>query len=172
LTVRGWNVKPAGDVEPLRAQLDGHGEAGALRGRLGDRDRGVGILEQRRSGARLADLRDRAAHVEVDQVGARLGHARGRRAHDVGVLAEQLHRHRPALALARVDHQQLVERLAVLVVDREARDHLGERQARAVALGLQAHEPVADPRQRREHDAVGDGQSPELPRIGQRSHAF
>ena len=42
--------------------------------------------------------------------------------------------------------QQLVERLAVAVVDREARDHLRDREPGAVALGLQAHEPVADAR--------------------------
>ena len=44
----------------------------------------------------------------------------------VRVLAEQLDRDRPARALVRVDDEQLVERLAVAVVDREARDHLAD----------------------------------------------
>ena len=49
-------------------------------------------------------------------------------------------------------------------------DHLRDDEPRAVAPRLQAHEPVADPRQRREHHAVGDGQAAEGPRIGQ-AHA-
>ena len=49
-----------------------------------------------------------------------------------------------------------VERAPVAVGDREARDHLRDRQPGAVALRLQAHEPVADPGERREQDAVGE----------------
>ena len=67
--------------------------------------------------------------------------------------------------------QQLVERLAVAVVDGEARDHLRHREPGAVALGLQAHEPVADAGQRRQHDAVRDGQAAEDPGLAQRAHA-
>ena len=48
------------------------------------------------------------------------------------------------------------QRALVAVVHGEARDHLRDGQAGAVALGLQAHEPVADSGQRREHDPVGD----------------
>ena len=114
----------------------------------------VGVLDQRGAGAGLADLRHRAAHVEVDEVGAALGDRGGGRAHDVGVLAEELDRDRPARALLGVDAQQLAHRLLVAVVDREARHHLRDREPGAVALGLQAHEPVADPGQRRQHDAV------------------
>ena len=71
---------------------------------------------------------------------------RGRAAHDLGVLAEELDRDRPVVALVGVDAQHLRARLLVAVVDPEARDHLGDREPRAVALGLQAHEPVADAR--------------------------
>ena len=66
------------------------------RRRARERDRAVGVVEQRRAGAGAADLRHRAAHVEVDQVGARGGDRRGGRAHHVGVGAEQLDRDRAA----------------------------------------------------------------------------
>jgi hypothetical protein len=163
--------QPLGDVDALGAQLDRDGQPRPLAGGAGDRDRLVGVLQQRRSRTGLHDLRDRAAHVDVEQVGADRRHVRGGGAHDLGVVAEQLDRHRPALALARVDHQQLVVRLLVAVVDGKAGDHLADRQARAVALGLQAHEPVADPGQRREHDPVRDRDAAQLPAVVQRTHA-
>ena len=53
------------------AQLDGDRQAAALARGARDRDRHVGVVDQRRAGAGLADLRHRAAHVEVDEVGAR-----------------------------------------------------------------------------------------------------
>ena len=68
---------------------------------------------------------------------------------------------RPARS-SRVDPQQLVHRLLVAMVDREARHHLADRQPRAMAASLQAHEPVPDPRQRGEQDAVGDLDGPDL----------
>ena len=49
------------------------------------------------------------------------------RAHDLRVVPEELDRHRP---LVGVHDEQLVERLAVAVVDREARDHLARPPAR------------------------------------------
>ena len=72
----------------------------------------------------------------------------------------------PPARSSRVHDEQLVERLAVAVVDRVARDHLATREPGAVALGLQAHEPVADAGQRREHDPVGDRDPAEGPRVG------
>ena len=104
-----------------------------------------GSAEQRGAGAGLADLAHRAAHVDVDQVGAGLGDDRGRRAHHLGVLAEELDRDR---VLVGVDPQQLAQGALVAVVQAEARDHLGDREAGAVAARLQADEPVADPGQR------------------------
>ena len=67
--------------------------------------------------------------------------------------------------LLGVDPQQLAAGTLVAVVDREARDHLRHHQPGAVALGLQADEPVADSGQRREHDAVGDRDAAEAPGI-------
>ena len=59
--------------------------------------------------------------------------------------------------------------LRLLVVDREGRDHLRDREPGAEALGLQAHEPVADAGQRRQHHAVGDLEVPDRPWVVQRS---
>ena len=137
------------------AQLDRDRQAAALRRGARQRDRAVAVGEQRRAGAGAADLRHRAAHVDVDQVGARGGDGRRRRAHHLGVGAEQLDRDRAAVVLARVDPQQLAAGLRVAVVDAEARHHLRDHEAGAEAARLQPHEPVADPGQRREHDAVG-----------------
>jgi hypothetical protein len=169
--------EPLGHLQALDAarldrgpQLDGDRQPRALGGRAGDRHRAVGVGDQRDAGAGLGDLGDRAAHVEVEQVGADAGHLGGRRAHDVRVLAEQLDRHRPVRALVGVDDQQLVERLAVAVVDGEARDHLRHGEPGPVALGLQAHEPVADAGERRQHDAVGDLEVAEAPGVVQGAH--
>ena len=147
-----------------RAQLDRDRQPAAARRRPRQRDRPVGIGQQRRPGAGLAHLGHRAAHVDVDQVGAGGGHPLGGRRHHLGVVAEQLHRHR---VLVGVDPQQLAAGALVAVVHGEARDHLGDDQAGAVALGLQAHEPVADPGQRGQHDAVGDRDPAERPGVGQ-----
>ena len=62
-----------------RAQLDGDRQAAALARGPRDRDGGVGVLDQRGARAGLADLRHRAAHVQVDEVGAALGDRRPRR---------------------------------------------------------------------------------------------
>ena len=113
----------------------------------------------------LADLRHGAAHVDVDQVGAGLRDALGRRGHHVGIGAEQLDRHR---VLVRMDAQQLGAGALVAVVDGVARHHLRDRQAGAVALGLEPHEPVADAGQRRQHDPVRDRDATERPRVCQR----
>jgi hypothetical protein len=88
-------------------------------------------------------------------------------AHDLGILAEELERHG---TLVGVHDQELVQGLRVAVMDREGGDHLAHREPGAVALGLQPHEPVPDPRQRCEQHAVGDLQTPELPRFMQRTH--
>ena len=157
--------KAVGEREPVslpgplpRAQLHRHRQPAALGRGARHRDRSIGILEERRPGARLADLRDRAAHVEIDQVRPPLGDRGGRGSHHVRVLAEELDRHGAAVAgtLLRVDAQHFGDRLLVAVMDREARHHLGDGEARAVAFRLQADEPVADPRQWREDDAVRD----------------
>ena len=155
-----------------RAQLHGDGQPrrhlrSALDGRPGDCDREAGIVEQSRPGARLLDLRHRAAHVDVDHVGTGVGEPRGGRAHHRRVFAEQLDPHGTPLALARIDAEHLLARPLVAVVHGMRGDHLRDRHPRSVALRLQAHEPVADPRERSEQHAVGDREGAELPRLVQ-----
>ena len=145
----------------------------------GDGDGAGGISEQGSAGAGLADLGHGTAHVEVDRVGPRGDHSSGGGAHHGRILPEELDRGRrgeaggastvlePRGALLGVDAQQLAQRAFVAVVHRVARDHLRDRHPRPVALGLQAHEPVADPRQWGEQHAVGDPQGAELPGVGQ-----
>ena len=84
------------------------------------------------------------------------GRDRGGLAHHGRVAAEELDRDRP---LVGVDPQHLLERAPVAVGDREARDHLGDREPSPVAVRLQAHEPVADPGERRQQHAVRDGRT-------------
>ena len=122
-------------------------------GAAGQRQRQLGVGEQLHPGARSADLADRAAHVDVDQVGAGLGGDRSAGAHHLGVVAEKLHRDR---VLVGVDPHQLAQRALVAMVQAEAGDHLRDGEARTVAFRLQAHEPVADPGERREQDAIGE----------------
>ena len=97
-------MTPRGHRARGRAQLDRHGQAAALARGARDRDRPVGIVEQRRPGSRPADLSHRAAHVDVDEVGAGVRRDRGRLSHDRGIVAEELHRDR---VLVRVDAQEL-----------------------------------------------------------------
>ncbi len=147
-----------------RSQLDRNWQAAATSGRARDRDGPVRVFEQRHAGAGFAHLRDRTAHVQVDQVGARRRDPLGRRGHHVRVGPEQLHRDR---VLVGMNPQQLATGPLVAVVDGEARDHLRDDQAGAVAAGLETHEPVPDPCQGREHDTVTHAHAAQLPWIGQ-----
>ena len=107
-----------------RPQLDGDRKTTAARRRPSERDRQVGVVQQRRPGAGLAHLGHRAAHVDVDQIGAGRGDGLSSRGHHVGVVSEQLHRYRAARPLVRVDAQKLRTGLLVAVMHGEARDHL------------------------------------------------
>jgi hypothetical protein len=83
-------------------------------------------------------------------------------------VAEELHRHR---VLVRMHAQELAVGALVAVFQAEARHHLAHGEPRAIALGLQPNEPVADPGQRRKHDAVGQLDAAERPGCGERVHA-
>jgi hypothetical protein len=150
-----------------RAQLDRDRQSAALVRGAGEGHGAVLVLEQRRSGARLHHLANRTAHVEVDQVGARIGHHRGGLAHHVRIVSEELHGHR---VLVRVDAQELADRPLVAVGETEARDHLGDHEAGPEALGLKTHEPVAYAGQGGEHHAVGDLCAAEGPGGGEGAH--
>jgi hypothetical protein len=147
------------------AKLDCDRQPTPARSGASERHRSVWIVEERSAGTGLAHLRHRTAHVQVDQVRAGRSDPLGRGGHHLRIVAEQLNRNR---VLIRVDPQQLATGALIPVVDREARHHLGDGQSRSVALRLQAHEPVPDPGERREHDAVGDLHAAQLPGIGQR----
>ncbi len=134
------------------AELHGDRQPRALGRRAGDRDRLVGIVEQCRPGARLADLADRAPHVEVDQIGARLGDDRGGLPHHVGVVSEKLDRDR---MLVGMEPQELLVGASIAVLEPEARDHLRDRQPGSVTTRLEPNEPVADPGQRGQDEPVG-----------------
>ena len=54
-----------------------------------------GVLHQAAAGAVFGDFRNRAAHVDVDNVGAHAFHDPGGRGHLVGIAAENLNRHGP-----------------------------------------------------------------------------
>ena len=97
-----------------------------------------------------------------------VGDDAGRAAHHLGIGAEQLDRDR---VLVGMDPEQLLQRALVAVVDRVAGDHLGEAEPGAVALRLQAHEPVPDPGQRREQHPVGDLDVADRERVGERRAA-
>ena len=49
-------------------------------------------------------------------------------------------------------------------------ESLAAEEPRAEALGLQAHEPVADAGERRQHDAVLDRHASKCPGVGERGH--
>jgi len=85
-----------------------------------DAARALGVLEQRRAGARLRHLADGAAEVDVDHVGARvLDHPRGF-GHHAGLRAEDLHGERRLVA----PDSQVAERALVTVAEARAADHL------------------------------------------------
>ena len=162
--------EPDGEVEPgavfgpqARAQLDRHRPPAPLPRGLDQRQRQLGVGEELDPGPGPADLPHRAAHVDVDQVGADLGGDRRPGAHRLGVVAEELDRDR---VLVGVDPHQLAQGALVSMVQAEARDHLRDREAGAVALGLEADEPVADPGQGREQDPVLDPDAADLERVG------
>ena len=157
---------------PAGAQLHGHREAASFARRPGEGNRALTVIEQGGAGARAADLRHRAAHVQVDHVHPEIRDVAGSAAHHGGVRAEELDRDRAIVALPGIDPQQLAERAGVAVVDCVARDHLGDGEAGAVAARLEAYEPVADASQRCEDHPVWQLEISETPAVGQRGHTL
>ena len=81
------------------------------------------------------------------------------------VLAEELDGHGMLIVM---DAEELARGPLVAVLHPEARHHLGHDEPGPVPLGLEPHEPVADARQRGEHDAVGNANRADLERVGER----
>ena len=136
------------------------------RGRRDGRDDARGVIrvvEQRRAGAGLRHLLDRAAEVDVDDVRARgLDRARGL-GHRDRVGAEDLDRERMLVG----GDAQIAERPLVAVLDAGHRHHLGADEPGAVAASLAAEGLHADARHRREHEAARDLDVPDEPGLAE-----
>ena len=112
----------------------------------------VGVVEQRRAGARLRHLPHRAAEVDVDEVGAgRLDHPR-RLGHRARLGAEDLDRERMLVG----GDAEVAERALVPVLDPGAADHLRADEAGAEAASLAAERLHADAGHRREDEPRRD----------------
>ncbi len=109
----------------------------------------VRVVEQGRAGARLRHLLDRAAEVDVDDVGARVGDHPRRLGHQLRFRAEDLDGER---VLVGCD-AQVAECALIAVVEAGAADHLGADEPGAEPAALAAKRLHADARHRREHEA-------------------
>ena len=116
--------------------------------------RRCGVLEiahQRGTGQLARHLARRAAHVDVDDVGAeRLGHARALR-HPARLAAGKLYDERLAARRPR----PCAARRGVLGDEVLAGDHLGDDQAGAQGVRQAAKGEIGDPRHGREQHGVG-----------------
>ena len=139
----------AGAVPQAAAHLhrDRHVDRSATAETIAARE--IGIVEQRRPGARLRHLAHRAAEVDVDEVGTGgLDHPR-RLGHRVGVGAEDLDRERMLVGC----DTEVAERLLVAVLDPGAGDHLGADEPGPETPALAAERLHADARHRREDES-------------------
>ena len=126
-------------------------------------DGGVGLSSAEAPAPVFVTLRDGAAEVDVDDVGARrLAHPRG--ISDRGrVRPEHLDRER--MLVAR--DPQVAERALVAVREPAGGDHLRADEACAEAPSLPAEGLDGDARHRREHDARGNLDVADLERRGE-----
>ena len=155
--------EPRPDLEAgARAVLDAaphlhrHRQVDRVGDGLDDPARVVGVVEQRRAGAGLRHLPDRAAEVDVDDVGARgLDHP-GRLGHRDRVGAEDLDRERVLVG----GDAQVAERALVAVLDPGDRDHLRADEPGAEAAALAPEGLHADAGHRRQDEAGRDLDSP------------
>jgi hypothetical protein len=96
------------------------------------------ILHQRRAGHHVADFLGRAAHVDVDDLGAVVDVVAGRFGHHLRVGAGDLHRDRRDFALV----VGAAQRLGAAVEQRVRGDHFGHRQPGAHFLAQLAERTV------------------------------
>jgi transcription elongation factor GreA len=150
-------------VAQSSAHLHRDGHVDRRRNRLDDPARAQRVLEQRRARARLRHLPDRAAEVDVDQVGARRDDHAGRFTHGRGIGAEQLDGERMLVG----GDAEVAERALVAVLDARAADHLRAHETGSEAPSLAAKGLHADAGHRREHEACGDLHVPDRPRLAQ-----
>ena len=171
---RGWSVSEAAPASTRRgprleagaravleaaAHLDGHRQVDGVGDRRDDPRGAAGVLEQRGARTGLRHLADRAAEVDVDDVGARVGDHPGRLGHHGRLGAEDLHGER---MLVRRD-AQVSECPLVLVVQAGAADHLRADQSGAEAAALAPERLHADAGHRREHETGRNLHRPDPP---------
>ena len=135
---------------PAAAHLQGHGHADGPDDRLDQAHGVVEVAHQRRAGQLARDLAGRAAHVDVDDVGAQLfRHARPFR-HPARLAARQLYDERSKIpANCPFAH-------AVTVLDQVlARHHLRGDEGGAQKMRLAAERQVGHARHRRQQHVAG-----------------
>ena len=149
------------------AQLHGHRQAAALDRSACDRDGGVGILDSaapapvlQTFGTGQPMLRSMIAAPRWATVSAALRMTSG--SCPKSWIEDR--------ALVGVDPQQLVHRLLVAMVDREARHHLADRQPRAVARACRRTNQLPIPASGASSDAVWDLDGPDPERRVQHAH--
>ena len=131
------------------AHLHRDGDVDRLRHGRHDPAGPVGVVEQRRARPGLRHLPDRAAEIDVHEIGSGgLDHA-SRLAHHRGIRAEDLDCQRMLVA----GHPEVAERPLVPVLDPGAADHLGADEAGPEPASLAAKRLHADSRHRGQDDA-------------------
>ena len=144
---RHRQVVPRGGV-PAEPDLGGDRNRDRLDHGFADPAGELGIAQQGRAARRLDDLGHRAAHVDVDDIGAgRLRHP-GRLRHHPGVAPHQVHRDRRLIPIEV--HQP--ERFPMPADERLAADHLGAGQPGAELPSDLSEGRVGDARHRGDVD--------------------
>ena len=127
----------------------------------------VEVAHQRRAGIAGRHLARRAAHVDVDDVGAGVGRRPRAFRHPVRLAPGELDDVRP-VARALGAHGRFGRACGKLV----AGHHLGDHQAGAEFGRQRAERPIGDARHRREEDPVGDHDRPDRQRFCETLHSI
>mmetsp|Transcript_46805 Transcript_46805/g.110132 ORF Transcript_46805/g.110132 Transcript_46805/m.110132 type:complete len:438 (-) Transcript_46805:248-1561(-) len=145
---------PAGAHLQRDRHAAGHATSGAHgHDGLDDLQRQRLVAHQRRAGPLVAHLLGRAAHVDVDDLGAAVDVVGGGLGHHGRIGAGDLHRDRAGLA-GMVGAARGLQAAPQLLA---RRDHFADRIARAQPPAQLAEGPVRDPRHRRHEEPVGEG---------------
>ena len=143
-------VAPAG----AHLQRDGHAVRGAgLYHSLGNLHGQGLVLHQGRAGPFVADLLGRAAHVDVDDLGATVQVVARGLGHHLGVRARDLHRDGAGLAFM-VGAARGLEAVPQVLARCH---HLADRVARAQGLAQLAERPIRHPGHGGDEQAIGQG---------------
>ena len=127
--------------------------------RVDDRARAVRVVQAVGAGAGLRHLANRAAEIDVDDVGARVLDHAGGLGHHARLGAEDLHGQRMLIG----GDAQVAKGSLVLVGEAGAAHHLGADEPCAEAAALPAECLDADARHRRQNEPRGDLDGPDSP---------